>query len=169
MDLMIKGKTALVTGGSNGIGRGIANVLADEGCNVIILARNEDKIKDTVDEISKKNVAVSGYSCDVFNDDEINSFISDFSNTLDLNSNVDRKIFHESLKWMILGHLSDLWSPWELGEVDLNANTQTFNPYEEHLVKWKKRLPKIFSESATDQVITGGNDELGGIIKSFKQ
>jgi hypothetical protein len=101
--------------------------------------------------------------------DEINSFISDFSNTLDLNSNVDRKIFHESLKWMILGHLSDLWSPWELGEVDLNANTQTFNPYEEHLVKWKKRLPKIFSESTTDQVITGGNDELGGIIKSFKQ
>ena len=40
MDLMIRGKTALVTGGSNGIGRGIANVLADEGCNVIIIARN---------------------------------------------------------------------------------------------------------------------------------
>ena len=70
---------------------------------------------------------------------------------------------------MILGHLSDLWSPWELGEVDLNANTQTFNPYREHLEKWNKQLPKIFSESVTDQVISDGNDELGEILKSFIQ
>ena len=80
MDLMIRGKTALVTGGSNGIGRGIANVLADEGCNVIIIAKNEKKLKDTVDEISKKNVAVSGYSCDVLNDDEIKSVINKIEN-----------------------------------------------------------------------------------------
>ena len=93
----------------------------------------------------------------------------DFSNSLDLNNSVERKIFRESLKWMILGHLSDLWSPWDLGEVDLNANTQTFNPHEEHLEKWKKQLPKIFSISATDQVIADGNDELGKILQSFNQ
>jgi hypothetical protein len=104
-----------------------------------------------------------------FKDDEINSFILDFSNSLDLNNSVERKIFRESLKWMILGHLSDLWSPWDLGEVDLNANTQTFNPHEEHLEKWKKQLPKIFSISATDQVIADGNDELGKILQSFNQ
>jgi hypothetical protein len=102
-----------------------------------------------------------------YKNDEIDRFILDFSNSLELDNNVDRKIFRESLKWMILGHLSDLWSPWDLEEVDLNANTQTFNTYEEHLEKWKKQLPKIFSKSAVDQVISDGNEELGEILQSF--
>ena len=41
MDLGIKGKTALVTGGSRGIGKASALELAKEGCNVIVSARNE--------------------------------------------------------------------------------------------------------------------------------
>jgi hypothetical protein len=40
MDLNLKGKRALVTGGSKGIGRACAEVLAAEGCNVLITARN---------------------------------------------------------------------------------------------------------------------------------
>jgi NAD(P)-dependent dehydrogenase (short-subunit alcohol dehydrogenase family) len=40
MDLNLKGKRALVTGGSKGIGRACADVLASEGCNVLIAARN---------------------------------------------------------------------------------------------------------------------------------
>jgi NADP-dependent 3-hydroxy acid dehydrogenase YdfG len=34
MDLGLKGRKAIITGGSKGIGRAIANLLADEGCNV---------------------------------------------------------------------------------------------------------------------------------------
>lgn len=40
MDLNLKGKRALVTGGSKGIGRACAEVLAAEGCTVLIAARN---------------------------------------------------------------------------------------------------------------------------------
>ena len=40
MDLNLKGKRALVTGGSKGIGRACADVLTAEGCEVLIAARN---------------------------------------------------------------------------------------------------------------------------------
>jgi len=40
MDLRIKGKTALITGGSRGIGFGVAQLLAEEGCNLHLVSRN---------------------------------------------------------------------------------------------------------------------------------
>ncbi|HEX5611328.1 MAG TPA: short-chain dehydrogenase/reductase [Burkholderiales bacterium] len=40
MDLLLKGKRALVTGGSKGIGRACAQVLTEEGCEVLVAARN---------------------------------------------------------------------------------------------------------------------------------
>lgn len=40
MDLELKGKTALITGGSRGIGFGVAQVLAAEGCNLHLVSRN---------------------------------------------------------------------------------------------------------------------------------
>ena len=44
MDLQLKGKTALVTGASEGIGKGIARALAREGVDVAICARRKDKL-----------------------------------------------------------------------------------------------------------------------------
>jgi len=41
VDLQLNGKTALITGGSKGIGRGVAEVLATEGCNLHLAARTE--------------------------------------------------------------------------------------------------------------------------------
>ena len=45
MDLQLKGKTALVTGGSEGIGKGIAMVLAKEGVDVAICARRMEPLE----------------------------------------------------------------------------------------------------------------------------
>ena len=52
----LKGKIALITGGSRGIGKAIALALAKEGVNVAITGRNEEKLKEVVQEIERKGV-----------------------------------------------------------------------------------------------------------------
>ncbi len=54
MDLGIKGKTALVTASSKGIGRAIAEGLAEEGCKIAICSRNKDELLSAANEIGKK-------------------------------------------------------------------------------------------------------------------
>jgi 3-oxoacyl-[acyl-carrier protein] reductase len=51
MDLQLRDKTCLVTGASRGIGRGIAKVLAAEGCRVAILARRANLLDELANEI----------------------------------------------------------------------------------------------------------------------
>ena len=54
MDLGLKGKNAIVTGGSLGIGRAIARELAREGVNVAIVSRSKDKLEAVAMELSKE-------------------------------------------------------------------------------------------------------------------
>ena len=72
------------------------------------------------------------------------------------------------MKWIILGHFSDLWSTWELQEIDLKTHTRSFNPFVDQINKWEKQLPQVFSKKIVDNVATDGNDKLGEIIESFK-
>ena len=65
MDLGLKGKNALVTGGSKGIGRAIANLFASEGANVAICARNADEVSKTVKALAAKGVKAWGKAFDV--------------------------------------------------------------------------------------------------------
>ncbi|ETZ19895.1 SDR family NAD(P)-dependent oxidoreductase [Pedobacter sp. V48] len=52
MDLYLKGKTAIVTGASQGIGRAIAKELALEGVKVLAVARNEDLLNSLKEEVN---------------------------------------------------------------------------------------------------------------------
>jgi NAD(P)-dependent dehydrogenase (short-subunit alcohol dehydrogenase family) len=54
MDLQLKGKTALVTGGSEGIGKGITRALAKEGVDVAICARRKEPLEAAAAEIAKE-------------------------------------------------------------------------------------------------------------------
>lgn len=63
---MLKGKTAVVTGGSRGIGRAVCLKLAQNGCDVAFLyAGNEGKASDTLTELQALGVKASAFRCDV--------------------------------------------------------------------------------------------------------
>ncbi len=51
MDMQLTGKTALVTGSSSGIGRGVATTLAREGAIVVVHGRNAERAQETADAI----------------------------------------------------------------------------------------------------------------------
>jgi 3-oxoacyl-[acyl-carrier protein] reductase len=66
MSAELKGKTAIVTGASRGIGKAIASTAASLGINLAIAARQEGPLKETADEIAKKyKVEVLAVPCDV--------------------------------------------------------------------------------------------------------
>jgi len=54
MSNLLKGKTAVITGGGRGIGRAIAEIYASEGCNLVVISRTENELKDTVIGIREK-------------------------------------------------------------------------------------------------------------------
>lgn len=65
-DLELKGKVALITGGSDGLGRATAKRLAGEGCAVVICGRREDHLHEIASRLSKETGGeVTGVRADV--------------------------------------------------------------------------------------------------------
>ncbi len=77
MELGLQGRVAMVTGGSRGLGRRIAEALAREGCAVAICARDEAQLKGTVAELSALNYQVQGTTADVTNPAEAQRFYTE--------------------------------------------------------------------------------------------
>ncbi len=65
MDLGLKAKNVLVTGGSKGIGRAIADLFATEGANVAICARNAGEVEAAIKALQGKGVKAWGEAIDV--------------------------------------------------------------------------------------------------------
>ncbi|MEW5877546.1 MAG: SDR family oxidoreductase [Acidobacteriota bacterium] len=65
MDLKLAGSVALVTGGSRGIGLGIARALAAEGCRVVLAARGQEALQKAREELAAFGVEVLTVACDL--------------------------------------------------------------------------------------------------------
>lgn len=82
MDLGLKDRVALITGGSYGIGRGCAEGLAQEGCHVSICARNKEQLDAAVNEIeSEFGVKLLGVVADVSRAADIGNFVEKAADT----------------------------------------------------------------------------------------
>jgi 3-oxoacyl-[acyl-carrier protein] reductase len=77
MELNLKGKKALVTGASRGIGRAIAETLASEGVDLAICARNAEGLEKATKSLESKGVKVVSKSVDVGDGDALKSFIAE--------------------------------------------------------------------------------------------
>ena len=76
MDLQLNGKTALVTGGSEGIGKGITLALAKEGVDVAICARRKEVLEVTASEIARAtNRKIVAIPADLRKDADARNFI----------------------------------------------------------------------------------------------
>lgn len=74
--MSLAGQTALVTGGSKGIGRAICLALAREGANVIIAARNESEIKEIIDKLKAMGSKALAIRADVRSEEDVRRLIS---------------------------------------------------------------------------------------------
>lgn len=77
MDLQMKGLNAVVTGGTRGIGRAIAETLAAEGANVAICARKPDEVAAAVAAMAGKGVKVVGKALDVGDGPALKAWVGD--------------------------------------------------------------------------------------------
>ena len=76
MDLELRNKTAIVTGGSRGIGFAIASKLVKEGVSVVIAARNSEELEKAADQLTKETrQVVIPVLVDTTNDESVNDLV----------------------------------------------------------------------------------------------
>ena len=75
--MQLKGKTAIVTGASTGIGRAIAVKFASEGAKVILVARSEGGLQGTLEQVESKGGKGKYYSVDLRSVDDIKKFTAE--------------------------------------------------------------------------------------------
>ncbi|MFY1110224.1 MAG: SDR family NAD(P)-dependent oxidoreductase [Methanosarcinaceae archaeon] len=74
--MRLKGQTALITGGGRGIGRAVALSLAKEGANIVVTARHESEIRETVRMVKRAGVKAMAVQADIRNEEDVWNLVS---------------------------------------------------------------------------------------------
>lgn len=128
MDLGLKGKKAVVTGASRGIGRAIADLLAEEGADVAICARGADQVAETVKALEAKGVKAFGKAVDIADGTAIRAFVKEAGETL---GGIDVMVSNASA--LVQGAGEDEWRA--MFEVDVLGAVRTFEAAKPFLEK----------------------------------
>ena len=75
--LNLSGKTAIVTGGSLGIGYGICFRLAEAGANIVVTSRNIEEVNKAVEELKQKGFKAVGVKTDVALEEEVKNLVTE--------------------------------------------------------------------------------------------
>ena len=76
----LEGKVAIVTGGSTGIGKGIAQAFAGEGCTVVIASRNEARLRAAAESLRRTGAEIAAIPTDVTVEPQVKAL---FARTMD--------------------------------------------------------------------------------------
>jgi NAD(P)-dependent dehydrogenase (short-subunit alcohol dehydrogenase family) len=83
MDLELGGRSAIVTGGSRGIGKAVAKVLAGDGCNVVITGRYADTLSESAEEVAAATGGrVTPVVADMTSTEQVNNMVAAASQAL---------------------------------------------------------------------------------------
>jgi gluconate 5-dehydrogenase len=92
----LTGKTAIVTGGSRGIGKEMAEGLAEAGANLMLCARRAEWLNETIDEFRERGFTAEGMLCGVTKPIEVEAVVSA---TVEKFGSVDILVNNAGVSW----------------------------------------------------------------------
>jgi 3-oxoacyl-[acyl-carrier protein] reductase len=128
MDLQLKGKCAVVTGATRGIGRAIADCFADEGANVAICARNAEQVAEAVKALEAKGVKAFGQAVDIKDGPALKAFVVAAGEAL---GGIDVLVSNASA--LVQGNGEDAWQA--MFDIDMMGAVRTFEAAKPFLAK----------------------------------
>lgn len=128
MDLHLKGKRAIVLGGTRGIGRAIAETLAAEGANVAICARNHEQVEEAVAALTKKGVRATGAPVDIAKGPELKAWVENVAKDF---GGLDVLVSNASA--LTMGAHAEAWE--NLLKIDILGAANAFEAARPHLEK----------------------------------
>jgi gluconate 5-dehydrogenase len=92
----LTGKTAIVTGGSRGLGKEVAEGLAEAGADLMLCARRAEWLDETLSEFNERGFDVAGKTCDVSKPEDVKSLVDE---TMTRFGSVDILINNAGVSW----------------------------------------------------------------------